>query len=56
MNFILNSMIYIYKYCFRNRVRSPIDHFPMDGIRNSRIHYAGQRSSLFRLRWTDLFF
>ncbi|CAF3840332.1 unnamed protein product [Rotaria magnacalcarata] len=37
-------------------VRSPIDHFPMDGIRNSRIHYAGQRSSLFRLRWTDLFF
>ncbi|CAF0879547.1 unnamed protein product [Rotaria sp. Silwood1] len=37
-------------------VRSPIDYFPMDGIRNSRIHYAGQRSSLFRLRWTDLFF
>jgi hypothetical protein len=28
----------------------------MDGIRNSRIHYAGQRSSLFHLRWTDLFF
>ena len=28
----------------------------MDGIRNSRIHYAGQRSPLFRLRWTDLFF
>lgn len=38
------------------RIRSPIDHFPMDGIRNSRIHYAGQRSPLFRLRWTDLFF
>ncbi|UJR35184.1 hypothetical protein I4U23_027951 [Adineta vaga] len=37
-------------------VRSPIDHFPMDGIRNSRIHYAGQRSPLFRLRWTDLYF
>ncbi|CAF3778246.1 unnamed protein product [Adineta steineri] len=37
-------------------VRSPIDHFPMDGVRNSRIHYAGQRSPLFRLRWTDLFF
>ncbi|CAF0781505.1 unnamed protein product [Adineta ricciae] len=37
-------------------VRSPIDHFPMDGIRNSRIHYAGQRSPLFRIRWTDLFF
>jgi hypothetical protein len=28
----------------------------MDGIRNSRIHYAGQRSPSFRLRWTDLFF
>ena len=28
----------------------------MDGIRNSRIHYAGQRSLLNRLRWTDLFF
>ncbi|CAF0914207.1 unnamed protein product [Rotaria sordida] len=41
---------------FNRGVRSPIDHFPMDGIRNSRIHYAGQRSSLFRLRWTDLFF
>jgi hypothetical protein len=27
----------------------------MDGIRNSRIHYAGQRSPI-RLRWTDLFF
>jgi hypothetical protein len=39
-----------------DRVRSPIDYFPMDGIRNSRIHYAGQRSPLFRLRWTDLFF
>lgn len=38
------------------RIRSPIDHFPMDGIRNSRIHYAGQRSPMFRLRWTDLFF
>ncbi len=41
---------------FFGRIRSPIDHFPMDGIRNSRIHYAGQRSPLFRLRWTDLFF
>ena len=40
----------------RSSVRSPIDHFPMDGIRNSRIHYAGQRSPLLRLRWTDLFF
>lgn len=28
----------------------------MDGIRNSRIHYAGQRSPVLRLRWTDLFF
>ena len=38
------------------RVRSPIDYFPMDGVRNSRIHYAGQRSPFYRLRWTDLFF
>lgn len=28
----------------------------MDGIRNSRIHYTGQCSPQFRLRWTDLFF
>ena len=28
----------------------------MDGIRNSHIHYAGQRSPLVRLRWTNLFF
>lgn len=28
----------------------------MDGIRNSRIHYAVQRFPAIRLRWTDLFF
>ena len=44
--------------CFcHHSIRSPIDHFPMDGIRSSRIHFtSGQRSSLFRIRWTDLFF
>jgi len=42
-------------------VRSPIDHFPLDGIKNCRIHYTlgGHNQSpmiVAGIRWTDLFF